>query len=98
MVDLPLISTLIYALATYRVTRFFIMDDLFSPLRERIWVRFPPESTKIGYLFTCFWCLSVWIAVPATLGLLFGGTIALAIALIFALSALVGLLQTFLER
>jgi len=51
----------VLALATYRVTRFLILDDLIE--RPRIWVymrlsRWP----KVLELAGCPWCLSVWIA------------------------------------
>lgn len=48
--------------ATYRLTRLIQEDEITAPLRERFHEKFPPESTKIGYLSTCPHCLSMWIA------------------------------------
>lgn len=98
MADLTPFTFIIWALADYRITRFFLQDELFRPLRERIWARFPPESTKIGYLFTCPWCISLWVSAFCVIAVCFAGIIGLAVALIFALSAVVGITQTLLER
>lgn len=48
--------------ATYRLTKLIQEDEILSPLRDRFHTKFPPESTKLGYLSTCPWCLSMWIA------------------------------------
>lgn len=48
------------SLATYRLTKLVIEDELTAPLRNKIFEKFPPSSTKIGYLFTCPWCVSIW--------------------------------------
>lgn len=98
MTDPTPFLALIYALAAWRATRFFLYDELFSGPRDKIWEKYPPESTKIGYLFTCPWCLGLYISVFFTLILLFGGTIGLIVALILAFSAFVGILQTLLDR
>lgn len=50
------------ALATYRVTRLIVEDEITSDLRDKVHSKFPPESTKIGYLFTCPWCISMYVA------------------------------------
>ena len=52
----------ILALATARLTRLVTTDTIFAPLRERIWKRFPPESSRYGYLITCNWCTSIYAA------------------------------------
>jgi hypothetical protein len=95
---ITLVQLVILGLAAWRGTRFFLEDTLFSPIRDRIWAKYPPESTKIGYLFTCPWCLGFWVSTILTLVFLFGGTIGLVITLILAISAIVGLIQTFLDR
>lgn len=48
------------ALATYRLTRLVVEDELVSELREWVWKNHPPEETKIGYFLTCPHCASVW--------------------------------------
>lgn len=98
MTEPSLLAFVIYALATFRITRFLLADELFSPLRDRIWAKWPPESTKIGYLLTCPWCLSVWIALPLSVMMFFCGIIGMAIAAIFALSAIAGITQSLLDR
>lgn len=48
-------------LATYRLTKLIIDDKLMEDVREAVFEKFPPESTKVGYLFTCPWCVSMWV-------------------------------------
>lgn len=49
---------LIVVLATYRVTRLFTADRIMQPVRDFVEVR----SQWLGYLVTCDWCLSMWVA------------------------------------
>lgn len=49
------------ALAVYRLTRMINQDYIFEDLRNKIFEHFP-RDTKIGYLFTCDWCMSIWCA------------------------------------
>lgn len=51
---------ILLALASYRIARILIDDVIFDTPREAIWRRYPPESSKFGYLFTCYWCLGLW--------------------------------------
>lgn len=46
--------------AVYRLTKLMLDDTIMDDIRNKIWDRYPPESTKIGYLFTCPWCMSIW--------------------------------------
>lgn len=46
--------------ATYRLTRLIIDDRLTEELREIIYSKFPPTTTKIGYILGCRWCMSIW--------------------------------------
>jgi hypothetical protein len=48
------------SLATYRLTRLITTDTITEPLREKVWENHPPESSKLGYLFTCDHCASVY--------------------------------------
>lgn len=50
------------ALAAKRVTRLVVDDGITEDLRELVWKHFPPETNKLGYLFTCHSCTSVWAA------------------------------------
>lgn len=49
-------------LATYRITRLIVEDEITADLRELVWKRFSPEKTKVGYALTCPHCCSVWVA------------------------------------
>jgi hypothetical protein len=95
MSDINFITFIILALATYRVTRFLTTDHLFNGPREKIFNRFNPSESKIGYLFTCEWCMSIWVG----LGFVFWYTISEEItcffAIAFALSAVASLLSAY---
>lgn len=53
------------ALAVYRLTKLVIDDKITEDVREKVWEKYPPESTKIGYLFSCPWCVSMWVGLGA---------------------------------
>ncbi|NBQ64063.1 MAG: DUF1360 domain-containing protein [Verrucomicrobia bacterium] len=89
---------IITALAVYRATRFVIQDELVSPLRNRLWKKFPPETNKFGYLFTCMWCMSIWTASLFVLSSIIMPTITFYVCLVLALSAIVGLLTAYENR
>jgi hypothetical protein len=54
-------NDLVDALATHRLTKLVIDDKITEDFREQIYKHFPPESHKIGYFFTCPWCVSFWM-------------------------------------
>ena len=95
--NLNLLHVFLLAIATYRLSRLLIEDVIFEPLRERIWKRFPPESTRIGYFFTCYWCTSLWIALVVVALYLLVPTLALSLALVLTCSAAAGLLDRHLS-
>jgi hypothetical protein len=91
------ILLVIFALTCYRLTRFLVEDVFFEPLREFVWKKFPP-STKFGYLFTCYWCMSVWTAAG---WLIVWGIVpeaALVLSLLMSISAVIGLISAWTER
>lgn len=49
------------ALAVYRLTKLIMDDRITLEFRDWVWNRFPPQ-TKIGFLLTCPWCVSIWAA------------------------------------
>lgn len=55
------ITLLVDIVAVYRLTKLSIEDEIFADVREKLFDHFPPESTKLGYLFTCEWCMSIWM-------------------------------------
>jgi hypothetical protein len=85
-------------LATYRATRFFTRDTLFNPIRNWIWKRLPPESSKIGYLFTCEWCTSIWIGSGFVLSAIIISEVTFIVAIILTLSAIAGLLTAYEDK
>lgn len=56
-----LLSFFVDIVAVYRLTKLAIDDEIFADIREKVWEKYPPETTKIGYLFTCPWCMSIWM-------------------------------------
>lgn len=96
--DFNLIHLLILALGVYRITRIFIEDVVFSPIRDRIWAKFPPESTKIGYLLTCYWCLGLWVSALVVGCYVILPTITIIVLAIFAISAVVGMIDQKLNN
>lgn len=87
---------IVAALATYRLTRLVTADKITQPLRG--WI--VDRSEWFGYLTTCDWCLSVWVApVPSVAVLVWGDVLAVQIGLVaLALSALTGLLSLVERR
>ena len=87
----------ILGLATYRITRLFTRDTILNSFRNWWWKKFPPEKHPLGYLLTCEWCLSFWVA-----SLLFGcymiNTVTVLVAAPFALSAIAGLLTAYEDK
>lgn len=49
------------ALATFRITRLVVEDEITSPIREAVWKRYDVSDTKLGYFLTCPWCVSIWV-------------------------------------
>ena len=77
---------LLICLATARLTRLVTVDEIFEPVRSRIWKKYPPESTKIGYLMTCDWCTSMWASSLFVLMSIISTTLVILVASIFAAS------------
>lgn len=90
--SIDLLQFAILALAIFRLTRLVTTDTIFNGLRERIWNKFPPNKVNIGYLITCDWCTSMWVAAGyVPLALLFPQVI-FVVSLVLATSAVVGIL------
>ncbi len=81
----------VVALATYRITRLFTADRIMD--WARAWAE--RRSAWLGYLITCDWCLSIWLAPPVAALMVIWGDNRLVLAALFALaaSALTGLLS-----
>jgi hypothetical protein len=73
--DMDLITLLLAALATARLTRLITRDVIFSGPRNRFIVAMPAKLEQVAYLLTCTWCASVWAgAGVAGAWYLWGGT------------------------
>jgi hypothetical protein len=83
---------IILALAVYRISRLIIEDTIFEKIREKIFSKFSP-GTFLGYLLTCYWCISMWVATPLVVGYILEPSICIFICLPFALSAVAGILS-----
>lgn len=94
----PVLHLVVLSLAVWRVSRFLIEDFLFASVRDRLWSKFPPESSKFGYLFTCYWCLSVWVASLFIICYTIVPVHTVWVSLVLAISAIVGLLAAFEQR
>jgi hypothetical protein len=87
----------ILALATYRITRLVTRDVITEGFRNWFWTKFPPESKKLGYLLTCEWCLSIWVASLLVASAMIT-SVTIAVAGVFALSAVAGLLTAYEDK
>lgn len=57
-----MLSFLSDALATHRLTKLIIDDKITEDLREKVFARFGnPDDSKISYLITCPWCVSMYV-------------------------------------
>jgi len=90
-------STAISALATYRLSRLAIEDEITAPIRDQVWRRYPPETTKTGYLLTCYWCTSIYAASALEISRMIAPRTTRSVETILALSAVAGLLAAHTE-
>jgi hypothetical protein len=99
-----LIDLLIDALATERITRLVVEDELTAPAREYIWRNHPPEDTRLGYFVTCPFCVSIWaggavavLSAALSRGV-FSGMVLSVLRYTLALSGAVSLAREALDR
>ena len=90
----------IYVLAVYRVTRFFVADTLGEELKDKMFDflvgRVPAKLLdEVQYLLSCYWCLSIWVSAWFTgLGLFFVD-VPVPFLWWLAVSSVVGLMSLF---
>ena len=89
---------LVIGLATYRLTRLIIRDELLATPRNFFWKKFPPEKSLLGYLLTCPWCISIWVASFLQISSIIIPEATFAVEVVLALSAVAGLLTAHEER
>lgn len=90
-------STAISALATYRLSRLAIEDEITAPVRDKIWSKYPPETSRIGYLLTCYWCTSIYAASALEISRMIAPRTTRSVETVLAASALAGLLAAHTE-
>lgn len=59
-------SLITLSLASARLTRLIISDKITEKPRNALFKRFPPQSSSLGYLLTCPYCVSVWTSAVLT--------------------------------
>lgn len=59
------LALLVDVAATYRLTRLLVEDEITKPIREKVWEKYDPAETKVGYWLTCPWCVSIWVGTAA---------------------------------
>ena len=85
------------ALATYRLSRLAVEDEIAAPIRDRVWKRYPPESTKVGYLLTCYWCSSMYAASALEISRMIAPKTTRAVETVLALSAVAGIVAARMD-
>jgi hypothetical protein len=93
-----LVSLARTSLATYRLSRLAVEDEITSPIRDRIWKTYPPESTKVGYLLTCYWCSSIYAASALQISRIIAPKTTRAVETVLAASAVAGIVAARLEN
>ena len=88
----------VLGLATYRLTRLIVRDELLSGPRNWFWSKFPPETNKVGYLLTCVWCMSVWTGSLIAISRIIVPEATTIVAFVLALSAISGLLTAYEDK
>ena len=77
------------ALAVYRTTRLVVADELTHP--GRVWVN--RRSKTLGYLVTCPWCMSIWVAAAFAVAWRYAPALTAWVGVVLAWSAVSGLLS-----
>lgn len=90
-------SLIILGLAVYRVCRLIIEDQIFSRVRDAIWEKYPPTH-GLGYLLTCYWCTSIWVASLFVVLYMIIPTPTMVTALALAVSAIAGFIAARVNR
>lgn len=89
---------LVDGLASYRLMKLVRDDRITESARAAVQARQgPPEQSKVSYLMTCPWCLSIYFGAALTVGRMRWPRSTNAVARTFALSALTGLVNQHLD-
>jgi hypothetical protein len=87
------LAFVVFALAVHRLTKLVIDDYIFDTPRQAYFRKFPPQTSKLGYLATCPWCVSIWAAALLLLIAFIYLPAAVVLGLVLAASSVAGLLE-----
>lgn len=90
-------SLALTSLATYRLSRLVVQDELTAPIRETVWKWAPPERSKIGYFFTCYWCTSIYAASALEISRIIAPRTTRAVETVLAASAVAGVMAAHVD-
>lgn len=80
------------ALAVYRLVKLVREDKIMERPREWWWSRHDPESTQLGYLLSCPWCLSIYAAAALSVSRIVFPRFTRLLSRTLALSAVTGIM------
>lgn len=81
------------ALATYRLVKLVREDKITEDLRERVYSRYgDPSASKVSYLFTCPWCLSIYAGAFLSVSRIVAPRLTDVVSRALALSATAGIM------
>lgn len=113
-VNITLMELLILALASFRLTRLIVYDQITEFLRkpfleeqteiedgkEEIYV-VPKEHPILGFfgkLLTCHWCTGIWSAIIIFVSFFLYPAVAVPILLILAVAGLAAIIETIVQK
>jgi hypothetical protein len=91
-----MVELIVIALAVWRISSLFVREDgprdILGKFRAIIGIKFdeynqPYSTNSLAELFSCVWCLSLWVGVGMTILWLFSPEVAFYLSLPFAFSA-----------
>lgn len=92
---------IIDALATYRLTKLVIDDEITAEAREKLEDHLSAHpgklSDKVSYLITCPWCVSIWAGAGVKVLRLASPKAANVVSGFLAASAITGLIYNHLD-
>lgn len=91
-INISALELIVLALAVFRITRLLIEDEIFDTPRDWLYAKFRGKPL-LTYLLTCYWCLSMYVAVVVVGLYLLIPIPTLIVCVVLALSAVVGLID-----
>lgn len=89
----PLLDVATDVLAVHRLTRLIVEDEITSDLRNKWYDKHDPGTTKLGYLVSCPWCMSMYVAAGAVVARKVAPNLWGPLASALAMSSVVGLMS-----